>query len=166
MKLLHPIEIDLLAFFLTGKFDCIEPGQDADWILANFADPDDMSDMGRGFNIWRWGSIEFHFESKKLYLIWCDGFHHVASSPALKVQCGWLEQPRGLSLAWVLEQLNNACVSYRVTHNPSLKQAQIRILASGVELHFEAADAQGDAVQPHKYRMLAFGLMHADYQRP
>jgi hypothetical protein len=68
MKLQHPIDIDLLRFFLTGKFDCIVPGQDAEWIAAHFADPDDDSDMGRGFRIQRWGSIEFHFEHNKLYL--------------------------------------------------------------------------------------------------
>jgi hypothetical protein len=64
----------------------------------------------------------------------------VASSPALNVHKGWLEHPKRLSLGWVLEQLNNGCVGCRVTHKPSLKNAQVRILDSGVELHFEPTE--------------------------
>jgi len=166
MKLSHPIEIDLVEFFLTGKFDYIVPGQDAEWILANFADPDDDSDMGRGFRIWRWGSIEFHFDHNKLFMIWCDGFRHVASSSSLKVRRGWLDRPTRLTLARVQHLLNNGSTSYRVVHNPVLQTTQVRILASNVELHFEAADMQRDASQPNKYRMVAFGLSHPDYRRP
>lgn len=61
MKLNHKINIDLKAFILNGKFDFVELGQTQEWLVQNFADPDDQADMGNQIDIWRFGSIEFHF---------------------------------------------------------------------------------------------------------
>lgn len=74
-------------------------------------------------------------------------------------------QPTRLTLAWVLRELNNRAVNYRVTHRPELASTQVHILASNVELHFEPGATTDDRVKPHQYRMVAFGLSHPDYQR-
>lgn len=166
MKLLHHTEIDLLAFFLTGKFDGIKPGQSTEWIEANFADPDHKSDMGGGISIWNWGAIEFHFDRDMLYLIWCDRLKYVADCPALDVRRGWLERPSQLSLRWVVAQLNQQRADYRVIHDVKLGSVQLRVLASGVEFHFEPTNTQDDGTPSDRWRMQGFGLSHPDYRRP
>jgi len=40
MVLSHPITINLLTFFKTGKFDYLKLGKTKEWILNNFPDPD------------------------------------------------------------------------------------------------------------------------------
>ena len=166
MKRRLPVEIDLVAFFLTGRFDRIVPGQTAGWIEANFPAPDHQSDMGGGLGIWAWGAIEFHFDHGLLYQIWCDDFDQVADGPALAIRRGWLERPARLSLRWVLGQLNQERAGYQVGHDPVHPSVRLQVSKSGVEFHFEPGGAPSPTTQPELWRMQAFGLSHPDYRRP
>ena len=61
MKFNQTIEINFKSFFLEGNFDCIRIGENKEWILNNFPDPDNFNDMNYSMSIWTYGSIEFHF---------------------------------------------------------------------------------------------------------
>jgi hypothetical protein len=73
MKLTDPINIDLLEFFKTGKFDYLKLGQNKKWILDNFADPDEVFQNNYEAPIWLYGNVELHFRNDEtLFLIYSD----------------------------------------------------------------------------------------------
>ncbi len=74
MECRAPIHISIYNFMMFGKFDSIEIGQTKEWILNNFPNPDDriVQKRGQGFDIWRYGTIEFHFVGEELVLIFSD----------------------------------------------------------------------------------------------
>lgn len=76
MKLNLKIHIDMLDFLKTGKFDCVALSQSQEWLSANFVNPTDIGNLGDGIEIWRYGVIEFYFDNKELYQIYCDNFTH------------------------------------------------------------------------------------------
>jgi hypothetical protein len=74
MKLNHHITIDPLEFIRSGKFDPITLGKSKEWTLNNFADPDGQAEFPEVYEepLWRYGTIEFHFNGNALFLIFSD----------------------------------------------------------------------------------------------
>lgn len=162
MKLNHKIDIDLKDFILNGKFDFVELGQTQEWLLHNFADPDDQGDMGNQIEIWRFGTIEFYFLEKQLFQIYCDGFHGFKLSQSLKIQPWILKKYKRMTLSKFLKILNRECVNYSVKHDLKLKNVAVKISKSQMVLYFSPEYDAKDA-QPDQYLIGAFCLNHDHY---
>ncbi len=162
MKINHPVDIHIKDFFLEGTFDFIKPGQTKTWILQNFPDPDDESDMGNSLSIWRYGCIEFHFDHDKLYLIWCDNLSYLRSNKSLKLDKWILDNLKELNLPYVQSKLNSENVTYSVNFDKKLNNSIIRIKKSRVKLWFECDDEE-KADDPNNFTLVAFGLSDPDY---
>ncbi|WP_375471081.1 hypothetical protein [uncultured Nostoc sp.] len=140
MTLLDPIDIDLLAFIKTGKFDYIKLGQTKEWILNNFPDPDDTSKGDLKSSIWRYGNIEFHFDNNdKLFLIFSDYIDTLDGGPSLRLHKWIFDRPKELSLTNVVRQLAVERISYKLEYvvlPNEYTSIAIYSLGSGVKLSF------------------------------
>ncbi len=161
MKLNRPIEINLKDFFLEGKFDYIKPGKTKEWILNNFPDPDDDSDMGHKLSIWRYIPIEFHFDGEELFTIWCDYLIDIEDNEKLVFDKWILEKPQEeLTLPYVLSVLNTEKCNYLVKFN-NYGSVIVRIKKSGVCLWFN--NPEDEEIDTNKYLLFAFGLSSEEY---
>ncbi|MEZ5986134.1 MAG: hypothetical protein R3B94_09300 [Hyphomonas sp.] len=164
MKIESPIEIDLLEFFRSGKFDCLKLGQNKDWVLRNFPDPDsgwDTDLQSGGFDIWTYGNIELHFEKDKLFLIFSDDLSDLNGGKDLRLTRWIFDDPSTRSLSAVLNKLNKEKVDYR---KQSDALGVVLRLASGIELTFENTDDAED-LSPNDYSMTSFGLVAENFRR-
>lgn len=173
MQLQHRITIDLLEFIKTGKFDHIKIGQTKQWILDNFPDPDnfqDSSDM-RNNSIRRFGNIEFHFSKEELFLIHSDYIDTMDGGESLELKKWIFSEPKKLFLSYVLEQLNQQRINFRVEHQTFgiLSVVNVTIIQSGVTLGFsprEGNDEEGlgvflkrnEASDSNGFRLHGFSL--------
>lgn len=163
MKLDKPIDIDLKKFILEGKFDYIKLGQTKQWIINNFPNPDDYSDEDLNFNIWQYGSIEFHFDNDELFLIWCDNLPYLDSSKTLKINMWIFKDLSKLTLLYVLSIMNTEQSNYSVKFDKQLNNAVIKIRESGVTLWFENIEEWEDSTNPGNYHLVGFGLNHPEH---
>ena len=100
MKLNNFIEIDILDFFKTGKFDYLKLGHSKEWILNNFPDPDDFG-MGENLltaKIWFYGNIELHFDKSELFLIFSENINDLNGGQFLKLNKWILDEQNGYHL--------------------------------------------------------------------
>lgn len=162
MKLNHKIDIDLKAFILNGKFDYVEIGQTQEWLAQNFADPDDQADMGNQIDIWRFGSIEFHFFENKLFLIWCDDLTNLSTAKGLKIKTWIFKDRKELNFVKVLKILNKFEKNYSVKFNSKLNNIQLKLIDSQIVLHFEPKKESHIA---NKFKLIAFGLSCDSFER-
>jgi len=159
MKLKTPIEIDLLEFFKTGKFDYLKLGQTKEWIINNFPDPDCYSSdfLTEEVNIWTYGGIELFFENEKLYLIYSDYWYEgkLESSNQIKLDKWIFEDIDKLNLAFVLKVLNTHNIDYKKKTD---KLGVLLRLNSGIELTFENInDIEG--IDTNDFHLSSFGLV-------
>lgn len=162
MKLKEPIEIDLLDFFKTGKFDYLKLGQTKEWILNNFPDPDgdfDKEDLlkEKGFDIWQYGDIELHFENQKLFLIYSDYWYEwkFEGGVSLNLKKWIFNDISKLNLSFVLEAFN--------THNIDYKKKTDNLgvllrLNSGIQLTFENIN-DIENLNVNNFHLSSFGLV-------
>lgn len=153
MNLQHKIEIDILEFFKTGKFDYIKLGQTKSWILKNFSKPDSDYDNLSG-SIWTYGNIEFHFSEDKLFLIYSDHFNNGLLSAGEHINLDrWIfEYPKKLKMKYVIEQLNKENIDYqKVTTKLNIEI----VLTSGVKLIFENIKDTPN-LDSNQYHLIAF----------
>lgn len=159
MQLPSPIEIDLLEFFKTGKFDCLQLGQTKEWIIHNFPDPDDYDAdfLTEKVNIWTYGGIELHFKNKELYLIFSDHWYE-----------GKLESSHQIQLSkWVFEDIDKLNLMYMMTelnrHHIDFKKKTDELgvllrLDSGIELTFDNVDDLED-LDTNDFHLTSFSLV-------
>jgi hypothetical protein len=140
MTLRDPIDIDLLAFIKTGKFDYIKLGQTKEWILNIFPDPDDTAMGGLKSPVWRYGNIEFHFDDNdKLFLIFSDYIDTLDGGLGLRLHKWILDRPKELSLANVVRQLAVERINYKLEYgvlSSDYTTISVYSLRSGVKLSF------------------------------
>lgn len=163
MKLDKPIDIDLKKFILDGDFDFIRLGQTKEWIINNFPNPDNDSNEDLNFSIWEYGSIEFHFDGDKLFLIWCDNLSHLDECITLKIDKWIFEDLSKLTLRNVLSILNTEQSNYSIKFNQQLHNTVVKIRKSGVTLWFENIENWEDSTRPDIYCLVGFGLNHPEY---
>ncbi len=160
MKLSHKISIDLLDFFRTGRFDCIEPGQSKQWILSNFPDPDDMSEqeaLRHDYSIWRYGNIEFHFDRDILFLIFSDYLKTLEGGSSLCLDPWIIKNATSLNLLDVITALNREKIDYSKRSKQNLETVSLVLDSSGVEMHFERIEGLGP--DQNQFELSAFALM-------
>jgi hypothetical protein len=140
MTLTTPIEIDLLTFFKTGRFDYLKLGQTKEWIINNFPDPDEVYTSSYDSPIWFYGEIELHFNNTgELFLIFSDHIGTLQGGNSLRLNKGILSKPEKLTLEYVIHYLNQERIDYKVVHgtlNSGYSSASINIVPSGVSLNF------------------------------
>ncbi len=159
MKLQNKIEIDILDFFRTGKFDCIRLGQSKEWILNNFPNPDNFNDdfLNSKINIWTYQSIEFHFDkSNKLFLIYSDYLEDFNGGKNLKINKWILSDFSKLSLANTLTELNKEEIDYCKSSDGFSVKLE---LESGVILGFSKESEEKDT-DPNKWHITYFSLIN------
>lgn len=159
MKLKTPIEIDVLEFFKTGKFDYLKLGQTKEWIINNFPDPDyfDSDFLTEKVNIWTYGGIELHFESKKLYLIFSDHWYEGKLSDTRDIKLNkWIfEDINKLNFLYVLSKLNEHDIDYK----KKIDEFGVRLrLNSGVELTFYNID-EIQGLTTNNFHLTSFSLV-------
>ncbi|QKX04063.1 hypothetical protein HN014_03790 [Aquimarina sp. TRL1] len=165
MKLTMPIEIDLLDFFKTGRFDHLKLGQTKEWIVNNFPDPDcfDADFLTAEVNIWTYGGIELHFENEKLYLIFSDYWYEgkLDSGNQLKLNKWIFDDISQLNLLFVMTKLNEHNIDYKKkTDNLGV----LLRLRSGVELTFENID-DIEGVSTNSFQLTSFALVEENPYR-
>lgn len=140
MKLPNPIEIDLLTFIKTGKFDYLKLGQTKEWIINNFPDPDETYSNNYEAPIWFYGNIELHFyDNDELFLIYCDHLDALDGGQSIRLNKWILEAPEKLTLAYVIEHLNRERIGFKIEHgsqSSGYSSARVTVLESGVTLSF------------------------------
>lgn len=157
MKLPSKIKIDFLDFIKNGKFDYIKLGQSKEWIINNFPDPDDFSEifLNKTYTIWTYGNIEFHFDNKnELVLIFSDYLHELHGGENLDLDKWIFEDYSKLNLSYVLTELNEQEIDYC----KSSDHFGVRLSAkSGVELFF-AKDLEEVISDPNLLHISSFQL--------
>jgi hypothetical protein len=171
MKLSDPIKIDLLEFFKTGKFDYLKLGQTKEWILNNFADPDDLEYYTSDYPIWHYGNIELHFrDDETLFLLYCDYIHTLEGGPSLQLDKWILNEPANLELEYVIRHLNRERINFKLEHQTSSQGfvgTNIELLESKVLLGFAPEETEDDideflarckTADSNTFKMVSFSL--------
>src|SRR5690349_17646925 len=115
MTLTEPIDIDLLTFIKTGKFDYIKLGQTKEWIINNFPDSDDTYADNYNSPIWFYGDIEFHFNNDdKLFLIYSDRIDTLSGGKSLRLDKWIFEKPEELTIQNVTSYLAKERIGYEL----------------------------------------------------
>jgi hypothetical protein len=138
MRFNQKIHIDLLAFFRTGKFDCLEPGQTKEWILHNFPDPDGFETVGALANadIWRYGNIELHFSGQELWLIFSDYIDSLNGGDSLSLNKWILDTPQERSLENIIRAFLRLRMDFSISHRQDLGHVELILQESQVKLLF------------------------------
>jgi|JI8StandDraft_1071087.scaffolds.fasta_scaffold431877_1 hypothetical protein len=158
MGLREPIHISIYNFIMFGKFDSIKIGQTKEWILNNFPNPDDriVQKRGQGFDIWRYGTIEFHFVGEELVLIFSDSIGELSGGPNVQLDKWIFEYTDKLTLLFVQNELNTHNVDYRKISSRTTSQIILR-LSSGVELMFDNTQ-DINRLSTNDFHLIAIGL--------
>ncbi len=148
MIVTKPIDIDLMTFIKTGKFDCIKLGQTKEWIINNFPDPDDMYTDNYNSPIWFYGDIEFHFnDNNKVFLIYSDRIDSLSGGQSLQLHKWIFDKPQELTIQNVTTHLAKERIDYQLKYGTLLNgftSAGIEILASGVTMGFSFPEGEED----------------------
>jgi len=165
VKFNKPIEIDLEAFLLEGKFNCIKLGQTKESILNNFPDPSNISKYG----ILAYGSLELYFtrpksksEKSKLYMIFSDDLERLKTFKGLNYTNCIFDSFSQLTLLTALQKLNSMSIDYSIHHNKNLEHVQLTIKESKVMLYFSPLTDE-DLNYPNRYQMKSFCLTQDEY---
>ena len=148
MTLTEPIDIDLLTFIKTGKFDYIKLGQTKEWIINNFPDPDETYGDNCNSPIWFYGDIEFHFnDDNKLFLIYSDHIDTLNGGQSLRLQKWIFDKPQELTIHNVTNHLAKERIGYQLKYETLSSRdtsAAIEILSSGVSMRFSLPENEED----------------------
>jgi hypothetical protein len=157
MTLTQPIEIDLLAFIRTGKFDSIKLGQTKEWIINNFPDPDDTNNDNFNSPIWHYGNIEFHFDNdNKLFLIFSDYIDTLTGGQSLHLQKWIFDQPKNLTTQNVTHHFAKERIGYKLEYldlTNGYTSATIESLISGVKLSFALPEIDEEDFEKYLERL-------------
>ena len=163
MKITSPIDIDILTFFKTGKFDILKPGQTKEWILNNFPDPDEygMGDFLMEAKIWFYGNIELHFDKAELFLICSEYVNQLEGGQSINLNTWILSGLNTLTLQFVIEHLNNERIDFTKFNDKVLEDyVRIHLTDSQIQLTFIGEDDNSNRiVNPNLYRLAGFSLL-------
>jgi hypothetical protein len=158
MKLSSPLDIDLLEFIRTGKFDYIKIGQTKEWISNNFPDPDLMYKDNYESPIWFYGNIEFHFhEDETLFLIYSDYIETLTGGDNLKLNKWIFNEPDKLTIENVTHHLTKQRIAFKLEFgslSSGYTSAAIRILTSHVKLSFALEENDEDDIEVYHKKTL------------
>ena len=153
----EPINIDLLTFIKTGKFDYIKLGQTKEWIIENFPDPDDTYQDNYNSPIWFYGNIEFHFhEDEKLFLIYSDYIDTLDGRQSLRLQKWIFDEPDKLTLDNVIRHLTKERVDFKIeyrTLSTGDTTAILEIIASHVNLSFALPENDDEGYEQYLQKL-------------
>lgn len=144
MEIRHKIDIDLLQFFKTGEFDFIKIGQSKEWIRNNFPEPDDFG-LGSSLDkstIWRYGSIEFHFQSDKLISIFSDHIKSLSGGKNIHLNKWILSNLENLEFHQFVSELLNEEIDFDLRHLKNTNQIGVKLPSSNIEIRFDKDDGQ------------------------
>ena len=141
MILLSPLDIDLLDFIKTGKFDYIKIGQTKEWISNNFPSPNRTDKNNYDSPIWFYGNIEFHFydDDQTLYLIYTDYIDTLDGGEDLRLNKWIFSEPDKLTIENVTRHLVKERIAFKLEFGSLLSgytTAAIMIVKSNVRLAF------------------------------
>ena len=157
MTLTEPIDIDLLTFIRTGKFDYIKLGQTKEWILNNFPDPDEMYKDNYNSPIWFYGNIEFHFhDDDTLFLIYSDYIDTLHGGQSLRLQKWIFDEPEKLTIENVTRHLTKERIAFKLeygTLSNGYTSAAIEIIASKVKLSFALPENDEEDYEQYLLRL-------------
>lgn len=127
MKLKAPITIDLKAFILNGKFDCLRLGVSKSWLEYNFVKPDDFltgdKETLATSPIWRYGNIELHFNKDLLHFIFTDYVDELDGGSNLHLKKWIFGEGRETKMEDWVNVLNRNVKDYHVIHRPELEKS-------------------------------------------
>ena len=159
MTLPNKIEIDILDFIKTGKFDYLKIGQTKEWILNNFPDPDDIGigDTINNAKIWFYGNIELHFDKDELFLIFTDNIDDLEGGQNLELNKWILSDRNSLTLSNFIDKLNIERIDFsKKTENFDLEYIRLKIFDSNVQLTF--INKENGATNPNEFKLSSFNL--------
>jgi hypothetical protein len=159
MKLTNQIDIDILDFFKTGKFDYLKLGHSKEWILNNFPDPDDFG-MGENLmtaEIWFYGNIELLFDKNELFLIHTENIKDLDGGQFLNLEKWILEEPNKLTLSYFIKNLNIQRVDFS-KKTEKLDSEYIRLHISGSNVTLTFLDEENTVIDPNEFMLSAFSL--------
>lgn len=162
MKQKVPIHINLKDFFLKETFDIIKVGQTKKWILANFPEPDDDTNMGNDFSIMRYGWIELHFDRDTLFLIWCDSLPFIKNNDRIIYNKWIVDDLEKMTLEETQKILNTEKANYLIKFDTDHQHCILKIKPSGVKLWFKQNINEVDN-QVNDFKLFAFGKSQKDY---
>ena len=150
MKINHKIEIDLLDFVKTGKFDYLKIGQTRAFILENFPNPDGFEDgenwRNGDFEIFTYGDFELHFSNDILYLIFADFEGLIEQGESLSFINKWIfkKNTSQLNLRYVIGELLNSKIDFTTSRKDELFSIILKTTGN-VEIHFESDESTNPA---------------------
>ena len=157
MTITEPLDIDLLTFIKTGKFDSIKLGQTKEWIINNFPDPDEMYTDNYNSPIWLYGNIEFHFhDDETLFLIYSDYIETLNGGQNLRLQKWIFEEPQKLTLENVTRHLIKERIAFILeygTLSDGYTSAAIEIISSQVKLSFALPESDEEDHRDYLQRL-------------
>lgn len=156
----NKIEIDILDFIKTGKFDYLKVGQTKEWILNNFPDPDDIGigDTIMNAKIWFYGNIELHFDKEELFLIFTDNIDDLDGGQNLKLNKWILNDRNSLTLSNFIDKLNIERIDFsKKTEKSDLEYVRLNISKSNVQLTF--TDEENRLTNPNQFKLSSFSLL-------
>lgn len=157
MTLNAPIDIDLLTFIRTGKFDCIKLGQTKEWIINNFPDPDELYKNNYKSPIWLYGNIEFHFyDDQTLFLIYSDYIDTLNGGQSLRLHKWIFDEPEKLTLENVTRHLTKERIAYKLeygTFSNGFTTAAVEVAASQVKLSFSLPESDEEEYDDYLRRL-------------
>ena len=129
--------MSFIDLFRSGRLDNITDAVSKDDVIALIGEPDDFISTSsfKSSSIWKYGNLEFHFESKsynaKLYMIFWDH----AEPPAFCNLDSWIIR-RGLKLKEAENLLKNEGIDYHSFVPEALKDQLTLETSSGAQLNF------------------------------
>jgi len=160
MTLSTKINIDVLDFIRSGRFDCLKLGQTKEWILNNFPDPNDIGigDTLLNAKIWFYGNIELHFDEDGLFLIFSDHIIDLDGGQFLALNKWILDDPADLTLSNFISNLNAEHIDFsKKTEQLDLEYIRLKISKSNVQLTF--IQDEDKSYSPSEFRLSAFSLI-------
>ena len=160
MQLKFPLEIDLFAFFQSGKFDYVQLGQTKAWLHDNFPDPDDF---GGGkthakAKIWRYGNLEFHFENDDtLTRIYSDYIADLDAGPNIVLNKWLLAEPERLHLHHIIAAFLALKWDFAIQQIDALPAILLRLPQSRMTLWFYGDDDGKTAHMDYKLQAFSMG---------
>jgi hypothetical protein len=133
----NKIKVKLLTFFRCGRFGIDFDSTSKDWFDCHFAKATDKSYLGSNLSIWRYDTVEFHFDGDNLFQIWCDNLEQLSSNRRISFDKWILQHPLRLTLNYVIKHLQQENITYQIDECLDNDRQTLLLPSSGVRLLFE-----------------------------
>ncbi len=136
------MKASLKDFAQTGSFGLIELGISRSAVEQYLGSPDDWEASAPNYQsatIWKYGDIEFYFQSDVLYMIFMDDFSILSGGSKIELDA-WVING-GLTCAEAERVLSAADIAYRKEDFPYNDNGVHLITSSGTSLEFAGENA-------------------------